>query len=198
MSRNLLVVMGILVAGAAGWFLLSPLFIDEAVEEDLFFENPMPRSVTDATQGTPEEDLEAKVMAEAAAAPDATMDEAMPDMPSPEVVRRGSFRDADAAHKGTGDAIIYRGPDGQLLLRLENFRVTNGPDLVVYLAQHPDPQSASDVEDGGFISLGDLKGNVGSQNYSIPPDVNLDEIGSAVIWCELFGVLFSPAALNIP
>ena len=198
MTQKLLLVIGILIAGIAAWVFLSPLFIDEAVDEDLYFDKPLPRSVTDETSGVPEEDLEAKMMADAAAAPDATVDEAMPDMPAPQVVRRGMFRDADAVHKGSGEAIVYRGPDGQLLLRLENFRVTNGPDLVVYLAKHPDPKSAADVEDGGFISLGDLKGNVGSQNYSIPPEVGPEEFGSAVIWCELFGVLFSPAALETP
>ena len=68
--------------------------------------------------------------------------------------------------------------------------------LVVYLAKHPAPTQASDVTDGGFVRLGKLKGNIGNQNYEIPQGVDVTEYGSVVIWCELFGVLFSPASFT--
>ena len=97
---------------------------------------------------------------------------------------------------GSGSATLYRLPDDRHVVRFENFRTTNGPDLVVYLAKHPSPSQASDVADGGYVSLGKLKGNVGNQNYVIPDDVDITEFGSVVIWCELFGVLFSPASLS--
>ena len=58
---------------------------------------------------------------------------------------------------------------------MEDFRATNGPDLVVYLAKHPAPRVADDVTGGGFVSLGKLKGNVGNQNYDVPPDVDITE-----------------------
>ncbi|MEL6921688.1 MAG: DM13 domain-containing protein, partial [Pseudomonadota bacterium] len=41
-----------------------------------------------------------------------------------------------------------------------------------------------------------LKGNVGDQTYTIPADVDLKQYKSVVIWCEQFGVLFSPATLT--
>ena len=198
LNRTIVIVIVLLVAAAAAWFFVSPLFIDETVDETLEFETPLPRSVVDATKGAPEEDLQAQIMAEAAAEPDTMIDDTMPAMDAPKVISRGAFKDADAVHKGSGDAIIYRAPDGSHLLRFENFRVTNGPALVVYLAKHANPMSADDVADGGFVDLGKLKGNVGNQNYPIPDTVNLGEYGSAVIWCELFGVLFSPAALAPP
>ena len=84
------------------------------------------------------------------------------------------------------------------MVRFENFRTTNGPDLVVYLAKHPSPQQAADVVDGGYLSLGKLKGNVGNQNYEIPAAIDVAQYNSVVIWCELFGVLFSPASLSAP
>lgn len=121
----------------------------------------------------------------------------MPAMESPTVLIAGTFSDADDIHKGPGRATIYALPDGKKLLRLEEFRVTNGPDLVVYLARHADPKSADDVK-AGFTKLASLKGNVGSQNYEIPADIKLADYGSAVIWCELFGVLFSAAPLSAP
>jgi len=43
---------------------------------------------------------------------------------------------------------------------------------------------------------GQLKGNIGDQNYDIPAGTDLSAYGSVVIWCEMFGVLFSPATLN--
>ena len=50
--------------------------------------------------------------------------------------------------------------------------------------------------DSGFVKLGMLKGNVGNQNYEIPAGTDVAEYGSVIIWCELFDVLFSPAALE--
>lgn len=91
---------------------------------------------------------------------------------------------------------MYELPNAQYVVRFESFRTTNGPALVVYLAQHPSPANASDVTDNGFIRLGELKGNVGNQNYAVPDGANIADYNSVVIWCELFDVLFSPAALS--
>ena len=115
----------------------------------------------------------------------------------PALLASGEFVDADAIHKGSGRALLYALPDGRHVLRFEDFRTTNGPALVVYLAGHASPTSAADVIDGGFLDLGKLKGNVGNQNYPIPADVDIADYGSVVIWCELFDVLFSPAALEL-
>lgn len=110
-------------------------------------------------------------------------------------VSSGSFRDADSAHRGSGTATVFAAPDGSAVLRLTEFEVTNGPDLEVWLSASPDPQESSDVSDAPWLSLGQLKGNIGDQNYSIPAGTNLDDFKSVVIWCEQFGVLFSPAVL---
>ena len=69
------------------------------------------------------------------------------------LLKSGSFRDADSFHKGSGTATIFRGPDGTLVLRLEDFDVTNGPDLHVYLSPHPDPQNPSQVKTAGYVDL---------------------------------------------
>lgn len=110
-------------------------------------------------------------------------------------VATGTFRDADRAHSGTGTATILERADGSAVLRLTEFQVTNGPDLEVWLSASPDPQSSSDVADAEWLALGQLKGNIGDQNYDIPAGTDLSAFGSVVIWCEQFGVLFSPAAL---
>ena len=46
------------------------------------------------------------------------------------------------------------------------------------------------------VDLGKLKGNVASQNYEIPPDIEISEFGSIVIYCEPFHVLFASASLT--
>lgn len=111
-------------------------------------------------------------------------------------VASGSFRDADGAHRGAGQATLLETGGGAKLLRLTEFQVTNGPDLEVWLVAHPNPESASDVTGSTWLSLGQLKGNIGDQTYMIPDETDLASFGSVVIWCEQFGVLFSPAALS--
>ena len=108
----------------------------------------------------------------------------------------GNFRDADSFHQGSGTATIYRLPDGSHLLRLEDFDVTNGPDLRVLLAEAGDPMSRDELQAGGYTHLAKLKGNKGNQNYEIPADVNLDEQNSVIIYCMPFHVIFSVAPLQ--
>lgn len=112
-----------------------------------------------------------------------------------EVLASGTFSDADAAHRGSGTATIYQGSDGRRTLRLTDFEVTNGPDLEVWLVTAENVSASSDVTDGEWLALGQLKGNIGDQNYDIPADADLSKYRSVVIWCEQFGVLFSPASL---
>ncbi len=112
------------------------------------------------------------------------------------VVATGAFRDADRAHQGTGTATLVALPGGGHEIQLTEFEVTNGPDLEVWLSDHPDPAKSSDVSDGAWVALGQLKGNVGDQAYAVPAGTDISAYKSVVIWCEQFGVLFSPAALS--
>ncbi|MEM9529400.1 MAG: DM13 domain-containing protein [Pseudomonadota bacterium] len=195
--KKILMLVVLLGAAAAGWFFLSPLFIDETVDEPLSFvlaEGGLDMTAVDAMSDADRLANRDAIMEAAAGAPDKNAAEPMP--AEPIVLVQGQFRDADAIHKGSGSATVYRLPDGKRVLRLEDFRTTNGPALVVYAAQHRDPQNADDVTSSGFVNLGKLKGNVGNQNYEIPADVADGDLGSIVIWCELFGVLFSPAPLT--
>lgn len=109
----------------------------------------------------------------------------------------GIFRDADSAHKGSGTASIIGNDDGsQAQVRLVDFEVTNGPDLEVWLVKEPDPKSSADVKASQWVSLGQLKGNIGNQSYAIPEGTDPRAYGSVVIWCEQFGVLFASAPLQ--
>ena len=104
----------------------------------------------------------------------------------------GSF--IGRSHPAEGTALVL-GAGEERFLRLEDFATDNGPDLNVYLSTAP-----SDADDGefddDFVDLGDLKGNIGNQNYEIPVDVDLTRYRSVVIWCVRFGVAFGAAELS--
>jgi hypothetical protein len=99
-----------------------------------------------------------------------------------------------AGHSGTGDAGIFEDPDGSLVLRFENYDIENGPDLEVYLVPGPDQTSLPE----GSIHLGALKGNIGDQNYALPPGTELvPGEYTALVWCEAFSVEFVGATIVI-
>ena len=134
------------------------------------------------------------VLAEAADSP--ARAETMP-AGGPVAIASGQFRDVDSFHRGQGTATIYRNADGSHLLRFEDFSVTNGPDLRVLLAAASDPQSRQELQDGGYVELAELKGNIGSQNYAIPATVDpAAQGGSVIIYCRPFQVIFSVAPLR--
>lgn len=119
-----------------------------------------------------------------------------PDMPEePTVLVMGSFIDIDPIHGAEGSATIYELPDGDRVLRFEDFRSKNGPDLHVYLSTEA-PTSTFAGLGADEVHLGALKGNVGNQNYDIPPDVDLSQYRSVVIYCVPFRVVFSTAAFT--
>lgn len=197
MKRYAVAILAVLMLAGA-WFFVSPLFIDRTVDEDFDFikdDGQIDMKAVMAMSPDKRMAMMPDIMDVAASAPDRPAAEGMPD-DAPRVLARGSFIDADAIHKGSGQATLYAVQGGQHVVRFEDFRTTNGPALVVYLAKHPSPSEASHVKDGGYLKLGDLKGNVGNQNYPVPAGTNVAEYNSVVIWCELFGVLFSPAALT--
>ena len=170
----------------------SPLFINKTVEEEFPFafaaNVPVDMSMEDV-----------EMIMSGMAGIDSAVEEGMPAMMDEIMavsLKSGNFRDADAFHRGSGTATIYQGPDGSHLLRLEEFSVTNGPDLRVLLSRHSDPMDRHQVRDGGFIQLDKLKGNRGNQNYPIPADVDPAEYNSVIIYCWPFSVVFSVAPLS--
>jgi len=179
---------GGIAALIVAWILISPLFIDRTVEEAL-------PTLADIEKMSDEEKAKVRDAVETAARsqPDKEMSEDMMEEGGPEKIIAGEFRDADAIHKGSGDAFVFRLQDGSHVVRFENFRSTNGPDLRVWLSSSPSPQKSADVSEGEWLDLGKLKGNVGNQNYAVPAGTDLSEFQSVVIWCRAFGVLFAAA-----
>ncbi|MGA7977876.1 MAG: DM13 domain-containing protein [Nitrososphaeraceae archaeon] len=100
----------------------------------------------------------------------------------------GNFVGAgDGFHNAEGVAKIIQLADGTDILRLENFKATNGPDLYVYLS--------TDKTNADIVNLGRLKGNIGNQNYLIPAGTEITKYNTALIWCRAFSVIFGSAQL---
>ena len=101
-------------------------------------------------------------------------------------------------HSTSGRATIYQQEDGKFILRLTNFKTSNGPDVHVVLI------AAKDAEDNANflkssterVELGTLKGNEGDQNYEIPSDADLSKFQSVSIYCERFNANFGAAPLE--
>jgi len=101
-------------------------------------------------------------------------------------------------HKTEGRATIYEEAGGKLVLRLTNFKTSNGPDVHVILVATKDA-----MDDANFlkdntekIELGKLKGNEGDQNYEIPAGTDLTKFSTVSIYCERFNANFGAAPLE--
>ena len=131
--------------------------------------------------------------AEEAPAEEAPAEEAPAEEPAEEAatpgeivtIASGSFSSLNG-YSVTGDALVLNNGTEQRFLRFENFVSDNGPDLKVYLR----------AANGDFVSLGDLSGNIGDQNYEIPVDVDLSVFSNVEIWCERFTAGFGVATLS--
>jgi hypothetical protein len=178
----------VVVAWVSVW-LLRPLW-DEGKElnEALAFEvvatmAPAATSVPTATVAASEATPEATAVATATPAPASQ---------TGSVLATGQLQGTDSFHFGSGTVRLLRGPDGQVLLRFEDYEVRNGPDLFVYLT--PDP--AGDVGAEGALDLGAIKATRGNVNYELPAGVDASAFRSAVIWCRSFDVNFAVATFE--
>jgi len=174
------------------WWLISPYFIDDVVDEEFS------TSIADQL-GTAEQAEAEPATPEAETAPPATDSDPPAAAPAasapsePVLLGAGQFVGL-AGHSGTGDAGIFRNPDGSLVLRFENFDIENGPDLEVYVVPGADQTSL----EGGSIHLGALKGNVGDQTYELPGGTELAPGDyTALVWCEAFSVEFVGATIAV-
>jgi hypothetical protein len=101
-------------------------------------------------------------------------------------------------HGTTGSARLLELPDGSRVLRIEGLATTDGPDLRVWLSDAPVVEGREGwflFDDGAYLDLGALKGNIGDANYPVPPEADLTTLTSVSIWCRRFTVSFGAAAL---
>jgi hypothetical protein len=114
----------------------------------------------------------------------------------PRVLSTAAFRSLE--HPTSGKATILVLADGKRFVRLEDFRTSSGPDVIVILSSTPPTEdSLGAYDDRALLILGELKGNIGNQNYEIPAGVDLADYRSIVIWCRRFSVGFGVAPIEL-
>ena len=203
----------VIIAGAGAFYLVSPLFISTQINEPLPTGVLQSESYQKFISMNDDEKMQAakkmsaqerdEIMA-AAAKVNNRIDESMDQTlllqqqepqnatsanNKPNQLRTGSFIGVgDGIHNAEGIAKVIPLQDGSNILRLEDLKVTNGPDLYIYLATD---KSASD-----FVNIGKLKANNGNQNYDIPAGTDLTKYDTVLIWCRPFSVLFGSAELG--
>ena len=100
---------------------------------------------------------------------------------------QGSFI-GQGAHNAEGEVKLIKDGEKTFLRFEDGFQVTNGPDLFVHFGK-----------DGKYVNearIGELKGNIGGQNYEIPEDIDPDSYNEIWIWCRAFSVAFARAELK--
>jgi len=101
-------------------------------------------------------------------------------------------------HATSGRATVYQEADGKLVLRLTNFKTSNGPDVHVILVATKDAMDDANFlkDNTDKVELGKLKGNEGDQNYEIPAGTDLTKFRTVSIYCERFNANFGAAPLE--
>ena len=201
------IIIGIIIAAIAiplGIYTISPLFINTEINEPLpslanekssiDFAKFMTMTENEKLDAAKNMTVEEKdmIMRTAAEQNTTTIHEPMAmniDQSTPKTGLIGNFIGVgDGIHNAEGQAKILTLSTGSPILRLEDFKSTNGPDVHLYLSSN---KKAND-----FIDLGRLKANIGNQNYQIPLETDFNKYKYVLIWCQPFSVLFGSAQLN--
>lgn len=175
----------VITAGVAwlafGYFAIHTLFVDDKVSEaapTFAFEQTTTTSTTVIT--TQASDSPSTLE------PTTTVP---PPPPPPPIVAEAAGTFVSGDHDTSGNVTVLGDGSGQRFLRIEDLNTSNGPDLKVYLVN----RAAGGVSD--FVDLGELKGNIGDQNYEIPVGTDLAVYDKVLIWCVRFSSPFGEAIL---
>lgn len=154
--------------------------------DTIFFASPLFISGTTGTDSAPAFANPTASSAPAQATPSATL-------ASP-VTRSGMFDARPGVETVAGTAVLGTTTDGKTVLRLQQLKSANGPDLYVYLTKVSSPRTRSDVE-GGY-QVGKLKATRGDSNYELPDNVDASQYQAVVVYCRSFSAIFGYANLS--
>lgn len=160
MFRKTLLGIGAVIILAVAYYGLSPLLRNVRLEEEAPTATEQSATVPSAT----------------------STDNAIDNSPSNSTPVVGN-----TAHPASGNVRVINTEKGTVV-RYENFKTINGPDLYIYLAK--------DLNAKEYISLGKLRATEGNVNYTIPEGVNINDYKYIMVWCKRFGVLFNYADLS--
>ena len=177
---------------ALGWFLIAPFFLGTTVVEALPGA-PATGTTAGTTAGTGGSTGSTDGGTAPATGTDGGTTGATGEQPAaaPELTELGRGEIAGINHRASGTAVLYRLADGSTLIRLEDIDISPGPDYDVYLVPEANAQSP-----GSGVKIDDLKGNKGSQNYPVPPELSVEGPQTVLIWCTSFAVPIAAAPIS--
>ena len=148
------------------WWNVAPYFEDDVTVAGSF---PESFSTTPTAPGT----------AESAPSVSPSQPEAN-QPPQPVQLTSGRFRGLDG-HRGSGEASIFRLPDGSAIVAFRDLSVSTVPDPVVYLVPGADREDTR-----GAVRLGRF--DASRDRYELPAGTDLKGPVTVMIWCERFAV----------
>lgn len=153
-------IIGVIIVGVA-YYLVSPLWRNVRLDE------PLPQAET-----SPQVQKSAPSQSPGAVAN------------APIVLKEALM--VESAHSVAGKALLLQSGD-QKIVRFENLKTINGPDVHIYLS------AGLNADD--FVDLGSIRATEGNVNYAIPAGTDTNKYHFVLIWCRAFRVLFSYASL---
>lgn len=103
-----------------------------------------------------------------------------PSASDPVQLTTGRFRGLDG-HRGSGEASVFRQPDGSHIVAFRNLSVSSVPDPVLYLVPGTDQEGLD-----GATRLGRF--DASRDRYEIPAGADLEGPVTVLIWCQRFAV----------
>lgn len=194
-KRSVGIAVAIIISVPVLWYLFSPLFLTKRVNESMddLIRLSHPASSPAITNTAPMMDLS---QVTPPPGKDPQTESKGPTAPPPSTQANGS--DIRGVGQGTFEGLAGHSASGRAsLLRIgetfyvrleDDFRVTNGPDLVIGFGKNGTYDKTS--------MLAELKGNEGGQNYEVPDSVNAALYNEVWIYCRAFSVPFGKAVLN--
>lgn len=125
----------------------------------------------------------------ASSVPAASTPPATPAPSGPQLLARGSLRQIDTVHYGSGEVQLIE-VAGNRYVRFQDVNIAAAPNLYVYLSDRRDGAP------GNYVDLGPVKATRGSFNQEIPAQADLAKVGSVVLWCRAFSVTVTYAPLQ--
>jgi hypothetical protein len=107
-----------------------------------------------------------------------------------ETLARGNF--SGYQHELSGKAVLVKDTSGNTILRLEDFNMTEGPDVYVYLSRN------STYSSGNVIEVRNLTSGYINSNLNIDIDNSIDhsDYKYVLVYCYQFSALFGTALLE--
>ena len=148
------------------------------------------------TEPTSTESVES---APAESAPDPSESPASEATTADSMTRTGNF--VSAEHETTGQVTLNQQEGASTLVFDQSFSTSNGPDLVVVLHRSANvvgetTPPAYPLTEADYVVVAPLKSTEGTQEYTIPAEIDLNAFQSVAVWCQEFNATFGAAPLQ--